>query len=78
VFHNIEQPEDTVNVDLILLLVINNPEGYLSFCFLSNLTLPFQDKDFIKFVKEKSYDKLADLIVKRCLKINTVKKKKSV
>lgn len=31
IFHNIEDPKDTVNVDLILLLVINNPKGYLNF-----------------------------------------------
>jgi len=66
IFHNIEEPEDIVEVDLILLLVINNPDGYLN--FLSNLTLLFQEEDFIRFAKEKSYRKLANLIIERCLK----------
>ncbi len=66
IFHNIEEPKETISVELILLLVIKEPEGYVS--FLSKLTRLFQDKDFITFAKGKLYKKLADLIVERCLK----------
>lgn len=65
-FHNIEDPEDTVDVEIILLLVIKDPNGYVA--FLSNLTRLFQDKNFVNLVEKKAYKELADLIVRNCLK----------
>ncbi len=64
-FGNIEDPDSTVDVDVILLLIISNPDGYVQ--FLSKLTLLFQDKDFIELARSRRYRELGKLVAKRCL-----------
>ena len=64
-FHSMEDPNKLIDVNLILLLIISNPDGYVK--FLSKLTLLFQDKDFISYTKSGRYEDLGRLIAERCL-----------
>lgn len=64
-FRNIEDPDSIVDVDVILLLIISNPDGYVQ--FLSKLTLLFQDEEFIRLAKSHRYRELGKLVAEKCL-----------
>ena len=61
-----DDPEEKIDVQLILLLVIKNPDGYVK--FLSDLTTLFQRDEFAEYVKKKDYDGLIKLIRDTCFK----------
>lgn len=64
-FRSMEDPEETIEAELILLLVIKETEGYTQ--FLSNLTKLFQGEKFLKLAREKNEEKLLDLVIEKCL-----------
>ncbi|MDH5770558.1 MAG: PTS sugar transporter subunit IIA [Candidatus Bathyarchaeota archaeon] len=64
-FKRMDAPDKDVNVELILLPVIKNPEGYVK--FLSKLTLFIQKKEFLELVRGKKYSAIAAAIREECL-----------
>lgn len=45
-FHRMDEPDDEIAVDVVFLLVVKEPDGYVN--FLAALTSLFQDADFIE------------------------------
>jgi len=64
-FKRMDDPDSFVDVKLILLLVIKNPDGYVK--FLSKLTELFQDNKFVELINSKDYDGLVEYIKEKAL-----------
>lgn len=64
-FRSMEDPDETVEAELVLLLVIKETEGYTQ--FLSSLTKLFQGEEFLKLAREKNEEKILDLVVEKCI-----------
>ncbi len=64
-FMRMDDPDSLIDVKLILLLVIKNPDGYVK--FLSKLTELFQDDKFVELVNKKDYDGLVEYIREKAL-----------
>jgi len=56
-FKRMDAPDKDVDVGIILMPVINDPEGYVR--FLSKLTLLIQKKEFVELVKGKKCSEIA-------------------
>lgn len=61
-----DDPDEKIDIHLILLLAIKNPDGYVK--FLSDLTTLFQVDEFSEYVKRKDYEGLIKLIKEKTLK----------
>jgi PTS system galactitol-specific IIA component len=61
-FKRIDGPSVELSVDLIFLLVINDPDKYLK--FLSKLTENFTNKEFLDYIKEKDLKKIESFLKK--------------
>jgi len=59
-FKRMDAPDKDVDVGIILMPVINDPEGYVR--FLSKLTLLIQKKEFVELVKSKKCNEIATSI----------------
>lgn len=64
-FRSMDDPEKTVDVDVVVLLLVTETEGYTT--FLSNLAKLFQDDEFVRLVRERDGDGLLELVADRCL-----------
>jgi len=64
-FRHMDDPEDTVDANVVMLLLAEDSEGYTE--FLSNLANLFGDPSFAEAVHEDQPDRLLDLIEKECL-----------
>jgi PTS system galactitol-specific IIA component len=64
-FRSMDDPDRTVDVELVVLLVVADTEGYTT--FLSNLTTLFQDEEFVAAARERDDERLLDLIVDRTI-----------
>lgn len=64
-FANMEDPEDTVDAELVLLLVVEDTDGYSE--FLSNLVPLFQEESFYEHVQNGNGDAIVDEIRDACL-----------
>ncbi|WP_311171753.1 PTS sugar transporter subunit IIA [Halobellus ordinarius] len=64
-FQSMDDPDKTVDVDVVILLLVTETEGYTT--FLSSLTKLFQDDEFVRLARERDGDALLDLITDRCL-----------
>lgn len=64
-FHSMEDPQKTVDAELIVLLIIKDTEGYTQ--FLSRLVTLFQESDFPHHVREGNIQTIVDLIESNCL-----------
>jgi PTS system galactitol-specific IIA component len=64
-FYSMDDPGETVDAELVVLLLVTDTEGYST--FLSNLTKLFGDEEFAERTRERDGDALLDLITERCL-----------
>lgn len=64
-FRSMDDPDESVSVDVVVLLLVTETEGYTT--FLSNLTKLFQDEQFVRLARERDGDGLLDLVTDRCL-----------
>ncbi len=64
-FKRMDDPDQYIDIELVLLLVIKHPEGYVK--FLSKLTELFQDDHFVELIKRKDYNGLAEYIKEKAL-----------
>lgn len=64
-FNSMEDPSKFLDVHVIFLLVINNPDGYVK--FLSNLAAMFQEEQFLRLVRERLYEDLGSLILRAAM-----------
>jgi len=61
-FKRIDDSSAELSVDLIFLLVINDPDRYLK--FLSKLTENFANKEFLDYIKDKDLKKIESFLKK--------------
>jgi len=59
-FQNIEDPNESIKVSAIFLLVISNPSHYVK--FLSNLTMAFQREEFLNALKNRDVKALKKIV----------------
>lgn len=64
-FANMEDPEETVNAELVLLLVVSDTDDYSE--FLSNLVPLFQEESFHEHVQSGNGDAVVEKISDECL-----------
>lgn len=64
-FDNMEAPEETVDTELVLLLVVADTDGYSE--FLSNLVPLFQEKSFYEHIQSGDGDAIVEKISDACL-----------
>lgn len=64
-FANMEDPDDTVDAELVLLLVVKDTDGYSE--FLSNLVPLFQEESFYEHVQSGDGDEIVEKISDACL-----------
>jgi PTS system galactitol-specific IIA component len=64
-FHDMNDPDDTVEVKAVLLLVAGEDDRYAT--FLSNLANLFQEPDFAAAVEGRDADRVLSLVDEVCL-----------
>jgi PTS system galactitol-specific IIA component len=64
-FHDMNDPDDTVEARVVLLLVAGESERYAT--FLSNLANLFQESDFAAAVEARDPDRVLSLVDEVCL-----------
>jgi len=62
-FFRMDEPEDEIPVDVVFLLVVKEPDGYVN--FLAALTSLFQDAEFIKQLKSIAPDRICAGLVEK-------------
>lgn len=62
-FQRMDEPSETLFVDLAFLLVVKEPDGYVS--FLSALTSLFQEDSFIDLLSSSPPDQICKSLVKK-------------
>ncbi len=62
-FFRMDQPGDEIPVDVVFLLVVKEPDGYVN--FLAALTSLFQDTDFINLLRTSTPEKICEGLVER-------------
>lgn len=67
-FHSMDDPDRTVDVEVILLLLVTDTDGYAT--FLSNLANLFSDEAFIEAVRSDRGDRVIELISEHCLDVD--------
>ncbi|MEZ0394484.1 MAG: PTS sugar transporter subunit IIA [Desulfurococcaceae archaeon] len=59
-FRRMDMPDREIPVDMIFLLLIKNPDGYVK--FLSDLTTKFTDESFLDAIRRKDFQKLSQVL----------------
>ena len=67
-FASMDDPDQTVEVEVVILLLVNETEGYTT--FLSNLAKLFQANEFATLVRRRDGDGLLGLVVDRCIEVD--------
>jgi PTS system galactitol-specific IIA component len=62
-FFRMDDPEDEIPVDVVFLLVVKEPDGYVT--FLAALTNLFQDAEFIHMLASNSPEKICAHLVEK-------------
>lgn len=69
-FCRMDDPEDEIPVDVVLLLVVKEPDGYVT--FLAALTNLFQDAEFIDLLASSAPDQICASLVEKLKQFNLV------
>lgn len=64
-FFKMDNPNEQVDVEIVLMTVINDPKGYIK--FLSKLTTLIRKEEFVNLAKEHNYNSIIKLIQEKCL-----------
>ena len=69
-FQRMDEPSETLSVNLALLLVVKEPDGYVN--FLAALTSLFQEDSFIDLLSASPPDQICKSLVEKLDKFNLV------